>query len=171
MLLVLSFFFFKKINPPNDFNQPQQRTYENKTMGITFTYPSVLVQESGLTDGTYTVFFYGEEDKKLRTKGIIAEKPSNMIAIHYFTNRNYQEEVNRVISNIPKNRKIIDVTFKSYPAKEIVGNLEQFGITLNSKHIVVNKNGITYSLGVEWYSDTKLDNYFNQIIESLKFIR
>jgi len=157
--------------PPSERTTETEKIYENSNMGIKFTYPTILVPNESSTNDSYTVFFYGEEDRKLRESGVIAEKPANMIAIHSFINRSYQEEIDRVLSNVSKNQKTSDITFKGYPTKEITGNLEQFGITLNSKHIVVNKNGIIYSLGVEWYSDTKIAGYFDQIIESFEFIK
>lgn len=168
-LLLVSFLYYKKSHSSNNLNQSQQKVYENNIMGIKFTYPSVLIPEGGSTSDAYTVFFYGEEDRKLQKSGIFAEKPANMIAIHSFTTRTYQEEVDRALSNVLKNRKVSDIIFKSYQAKEIVGNLEQIGIILNSKHIVVNKNGLVYTLGVEWYSDTNIEGYYNQVINSLEF--
>ena len=169
-LVAVTFLIFEKLRMSAELNQTEQKSYEDDEMGIRFSYPSLLVLRNNPTENAHTVCFYGEEDEKIRKNGVFFEGPSNMIAIHSFKDMDYQKEVNRVISNVSNNRRDSEMTFKGYPAKEILGNYEQFGVTLNSRHIVVNKNGRIYSLGVVWHSDAKLEEQFNEMLNSLEFI-
>jgi hypothetical protein len=150
---------------------PEQRIYKNDKLSITFSYPAMLELNEGPTEEAYTVFMVDRGERQSKTVGLLVEGPQDMIVIHSFAHRDYQEEIARVLSNVPMNRKISDVTFKGYPAKEIRGNLEQFGVILNSKNIVVDKDGMTYTLGVEWHANTKIEGYFDELIRSLEFIR